>query len=169
MTPSTLLKNNRNHVAVSVPPVVTPITAVIGTKLLDLAQIAYVKRYRPLNEPLELLTPEVRAKMGVGVNSVDRQLAFEGIPNPEAQSQFLAELRAALAAAGLLERFFEMPDGTILRPELVVSGDYGSVANGCIVRLYGRAGDKPMMTCLCASEAECENSLQALSKRLNVV
>jgi len=149
------------------PTIAAKQTAVIGKKLIDLTQIAWTKRYQPLNEPLENLTSEARARMGVGINAVERQLAFEALPEPEAQVEFLKALRDALAVAGLFERYFLMPDGTFLLPELVVSADYGAVTNGSVVRLYGLSGDKPLITCLCSSEAECEQTLQALSDRLN--
>ncbi|MDF8329405.1 hypothetical protein P5G63_13240 [Aeromonas salmonicida] len=149
------------------PTIAAKQTAVIGKKLIDLTQIAWTKRYQPLNEPLESLTSEASARMGVGINAVERQLAFEAMVEPEDQVQFLNALRNALADAGLLERYFLMPDGTFLLPELVVSADYGEVANGSVVRLYGPSGDKPLITCLCSSEAECEQTLQALSARLN--
>lgn len=142
-------------------------TVIIGRNLVDLALIAYTKRYQPLNEPLETMTPDVISRLGVGINGLKRQIAFDATAESEKQIQLLKDVRDALANAGLLEKYFVLEDGTIVLPELVKSADYGEMANGHVVRLYADGVDKAIMTCLCSSEAACVRLLTELSDRLN--
>ncbi|WP_265434794.1 hypothetical protein [Aeromonas salmonicida] len=149
------------------PATATKQTAIIGRNLINLAHIAYTKRYQPLNETLETMTPVALSRLGVGINSVERQISFEATTDSDEHVQLLKAVRDTLANAGLLEKYFELVDGTIVLPELVKSADYGEMANGYVIRLYTDGVDKPMMTCLCTSEAECLHTLIALSDRLN--
>lgn len=143
-------------------------TALIRRRLINLSQITYIQRYQPLNKPLAELEPEALERLGIAIYNTSQQASFEQIVGPDEQTQYLKDIRDALTSAGLLERFFEMPDGTLLLPHLVQSADYGSMPNGWVVRLYrdGHETERPMMTCLCSNEAECISILTALSERL---
>ncbi|MFB2908038.1 hypothetical protein ACE1BH_24530 [Aeromonas jandaei] len=143
------------------------LTAIIGRNLVNLTHIAYTKRYQPLNESLERMTPDAISRLGVGINSLERQIAFGATAEPEKQVQLLKDVRDALANAGLLEKYFMLEDGTIVLPELVKSADYGDMGNGPVVRLYADGIEKPILTCLCSSEAACVQLLTELSNRLN--
>lgn len=140
---------------------------IIGRNLVNLTHIAYTKRYQPLNVPLEEMTHEAIARLGIGINSLERQIAFDATAESEKQIQLLKDVRDALANAGLLEKYFVLEDGTIVLPELVKSADYGEMGTGHVVRLYAGGTEKAIMTCLCSSEAACVQLLTELSDRLN--
>ncbi|QLH65358.1 hypothetical protein HXV88_02290 [Aeromonas veronii] len=151
-------------------PVATAVAkplVIIGRNLVNLTHIAYTKRYQPLNVPLEEMTPEAIARLGIGINSLERQIAFDATAESEKQIQLLKDVRDALANEGLLEKYFVLEDGTIVLPELVKSADYGEMNLGHVVRLYADGIEKPIMTCLCSSEAACVHLLTELSNRLN--
>lgn len=162
----TAAKNASTRLVKKTEPASTQ-TAIIGRNLINLVLIAYTKRYQPLNESLEAMTPDAISRLGVGINSLERQIAFGAAAEPEKQVQLLKDVRDALANAGLLEKYFVLEDGTIVLPELVKSADYGEMNLGHVVRLYTDGIEKPIMTCLCSSEAACVHLLTELSNRLN--
>lgn len=143
------------------------IPAVIGTSMVDLCNISYSKRYQPLHGSTANNPPETLARFGVGINSKIKQLAFIPAIEPDSQLEHLTQLNSALTNAGLLDKFFILPDSTIIMPELVASAEYGEVANGCVIRLYSAASKTPLITCLLSSEKECMSVLHSLAERLN--
>ncbi len=62
------------------------LTAIIGRNLVNLAHIAYTKRYQPLNESLDRMTPDAISRLGVGINSLERQIAFDAAAEPQGGS-----------------------------------------------------------------------------------
>ena len=143
----------------------TPV--VVGSSMVYLSNVDFTKRYQLLSGSTADKAPEALARLGVGINSKIKQLAFIPAIEPDVQLEHLTQLNSALTNAGLLDKFFILPDSTIIRPELVASAEYGEVDNGCVVRLYSAASKTPLITCLLSSEKECISVLHSLAERLN--
>lgn len=161
----TAAKNASTRLVKETVPAST-LTAIIGRRLVNLSSITHTQRYQPLNKPLAELDHEALERLGVAIYNTSQQASFEFIVGSDEQTQYLKQVRDALASAGLLDQYQQLPDGTLLLPHLVQSADYGEMPNGWVVRLYRDGADKPLMTCLCSSEDECIATLTALSERL---
>ena len=142
------------------------IPVVVGSSMVYLSNVDFTKRYQLLSGSTADKTPEALARLGVGINSKIKQLAFIHAIEPDIQLEHLTQLNSALTNAGLLDKFFILPDSTIIRPELVDSAEYGAVENGWVIRLYSATMDKPLITCLLNSEDECQDVLKHLTERL---
>ncbi len=139
----------------------------VGNALIQIDKIMWTKRYRPLQAEIDSLAPETVANMGVGICSLDCQLAFEHALQPDKQVLILDELNKELESAGLLTDFYVLPDSTIIRPMIIDRVDYGSVKLGWVVNFYILGRDKPILTSLLTSESECLDLLQSLADRVN--
>lgn len=158
-------RNANSRMAKKAEPAST-LTTIIGRRLVNLSSITHTQRYQPLTKPLAELDQEALERLGVAIYNTSHQASFEFITGSDEQTQYLKQVREALAGAGLLDQYFELPDGTLLLPHLVQSADYGEMPNGWVVRLYRDGADKPLMTCLCSSEDACIATMTALSERL---
>jgi len=138
----------------------------VGNSLIQLEKIMWTKRYRPLQIDTDSMSDKEAAKMGVGVFSLERQLAFEHALQADEQVVILNNLNEALESAGLLTRFFILPDNTVLRPELIAKVDYYEVKQGWIVRFYLAEKKKSFLSCLLADEQECRLLFQSLEAHL---
>jgi hypothetical protein len=138
----------------------------VGNAMIQLEKIAWTKRYRPLQMDANALSDTAAAKMGVGVCSLDRQLAFEHALQPDEQVEILEDLNKTLESAGLLPHFFVLPDKTVVRPELIAQVAYGEVKLGWIVCFYLAEKSKPFLTCLLADEQECKQLYQSLEAHI---
>lgn len=141
----------------------------IGNALIQLDKIMWTKRYRPLQMDVESLSSETAAKMGVGICSLDCQLAFEHALRPDEQVAILESLNKELASAGMLTNFYVLPDSTIIRPSIIDRADYGPVKLGWVVSFYLPGRDKSILSCLLANEPECLDLLQSLAARVNSI
>lgn len=135
--------------------------------MVNLPSVTYTMRYQLLFGSTADKKPEALARLGIGINSKIKQLAFIPAIEPDVQLKHLTQLNSALTNAGLLDKFFILPDSTIIMPELVASAEYGEVDNGCVIRLYSAASKNPLITCLLSSETECMSVLHSLAERLN--
>ena len=138
----------------------------VGNSLIQPEKIMWTQRYRPLQMPVDLLSAKAAARMGVGVSSLDCQLAFEHALQADEQVAILNNLNEALESAGLLTRFYVLPDKTIVRPEIISKVDYGEVELGWIVRFYQAEKKKPFLSCLLTDEQECQLLFQSLEAHL---
>lgn len=135
--------------------------AVIGSRLIDLDLIAYVRRFRPLNH-------DSQSQYGVGLYAIDhRQLSYEQFPDEEQQQLFLDNLRSELNERGLLERFADLTEGSLILPSLIKWADNGSVGRGHVVRLYGTDSEESLVTCLLDSKAASMDLLKTLARLLS--
>ncbi len=139
----------------------------VGNALIQIDKIMWTKRYRPLQAEIDSLAPETVANMGVGICSLDCQLAFEHALQPDKQVLILDELNKELESAGLLTDFYVLPDSTIIRPMIIDRADYAPVKLGWVVNFYILGRDKPILTSLLTSESECLDLLQSLADRVN--
>lgn len=141
----------------------------VGKALIQIDKIVWTKRYRPLQTNTDSLSDKEAAKMGVGICSLDSQLAFEHALQPDKQVLILDELNKELESAGLLTDFYVLPDSTIIRPMIIDRADYAPVKLGWVVNFYILGRDKPILTSLLANESECLDLLQSLADRVNSI
>lgn len=141
--------------------------AMIGEKLLDLGDLAYVRRFRSLsNDPASVGEGE-STESAIGLYGLERLLSYELLPDEGRQQPFLERLQAELQNHGLLERFVVLPDGALIRPELIKWADHGAVGRGHVVRLYGsHSSEKSLVTCLLDTRENSLDFLNTLARRL---
>ena len=141
--------------------------SVIGEKLLDLSDLAYVRRFRSLNHDPASVGEGESTEYAVGLYSLDRILSYELLPDEGSQQPFLEHLQNELRNHGLLDRFVVLPDGALIRLELIKWADHGSVGRGHVVRLYGsNSSEKSLVTCLLDTKEASLDFLKTLARRL---
>lgn len=141
--------------------------AMIGEKLIDLGDLAYVRRFRSLNNDPESVGEDEPTEPAIGLYSLERKLSYTRLPDEGSQQPFLDRLQEELRNRGLLDRFVVLPDGALIRPELIKWADHGSVGRGHVVRLYGsNSSEKSLVTCLLDTKENSLDFLKTLARQL---
>ncbi|MDF2403346.1 MULTISPECIES: hypothetical protein [Aeromonas] len=144
----------------------TSCLAMVGTDLLDLNLIAYVRRFRSLYDA-PVTSEEARLpKYSVGVYGFDDQILVHARQvDGDEQQQFLDNLRSGFESHGLLDRYIALPEGSLIWPSLIKRVNHGPVGRGHVVRFFGTDPDEALVVCLLGSEAAAEELFRSLASR----
>ncbi|HHQ4522820.1 hypothetical protein ACET9K_12650 [Aeromonas enteropelogenes] len=161
MSPSTKNSSRLKSAKITSQSSDTRHMAMIGEKIIDLCLIAYVRRFRPLSF-------DSQSPYSVGLYSIDhRRLSYLEFPDEEQQQLFLDNFRSDLHERGLLERFVDLTEGTLMLPSLIEWADHGPVDLGHVVRLHVADPNTPPVTGLFASKEASMEMLKTLARLLS--